>query len=64
MANVTANKNQTAVERAQAAEILSGKKCSKCGKDIKLKDLMSVKQVSMETGAKVIAPDHRACYSF
>jgi hypothetical protein len=58
-----ANKNQTAQERAALTEALSGKKCSKCGKDIKIKELLNVQQVSVETGRKSLAAYHRACYA-
>ncbi len=62
MANVKANKNQTAAERAQAAEILSGKLCTKCGKDIKLKELLNVKQMCFQSNQKSVMAYHRACY--
>ena len=59
---VQKNKNQTAVERAVAAEALSGKRCTKCGEEVKLRDLLNVKQVSFVNGRKQLAPYHRACY--
>lgn len=58
-----ANKNQTAQERAAATEALSGKTCVKCGKDIKLKELLNVQQVSLQTGRKQLVSYHRTCYS-
>ncbi len=57
------NKNQTAAERALANEKLSGRKCAKCGQDVKLKDLMNVKQVSFGAGRREVVSYHRACYS-
>jgi len=57
------NKNQTAAERALANEKLSGRKCAKCGQDVKLKDLMNVKQMSFSTGRREVVSYHRACYS-
>ncbi len=59
---VKANKNQTAAERALATEVLSGKQCCKCGKDIKIKDLLNVKQLALGTGQKAMMSYHRACY--
>lgn len=58
------SKNQTAAERAVAAEALSGKSCAKCNLDIKMKDLINVKQVDHGTGRKVTVPYHRKCYGF
>jgi len=59
-----ANKNQTAQERAAATEALSGKKCFKCGKDIKLKELLNVQQVGLGNGGRrTLVSYHRACYS-
>ncbi len=57
------NKNQTAAERAVAAEKLSGRKCAKCGQDVKLKDLMNVKQMSFGSGRREVVSYHRACYN-
>lgn len=62
--SVKANKNQTAAERAAAAEALSGRMCSKCGKDIKIKELLNVRQIVAETGKSSIMSYHRACYQF
>jgi hypothetical protein len=56
------SKNQTAAQRAAAAEIASGKVCSSCGEAIKLKDLLNVKQVDHSTGRKVSLSYHRRCY--
>lgn len=58
------SKNQTAVQRAVAAQAGTGKRCEKCGEDIKLKDLVNVKQIDHATGRKVTAAYHRACYGF
>jgi len=58
------NKNQTAAERALMAEALSGKTCGKCGKDVKLKDLIHVKSISLGSRARALVPYHRACYTF
>lgn len=60
--SVKANKNQTAAERALLTEALSGKQCCKCGKDIKIKELLNVKQLSLESGQKSMMSYHRACY--
>ena len=60
---VEKNKNQTAAERAQAAEKLSGRRCAKCGQEVKLKDLMNVKQVSFAGGRRDVVSYHRACYN-
>jgi hypothetical protein len=57
------NKNQTAAERAALAEALSGQKCTKCGKDVKLKDLLNVKHISFQTRRKEMMTYHRACYT-
>ena len=57
------NKNQTAAERAAFAESLSGHQCAKCGKDVKLKDLLNVKMVSFQTRRKEIISYHKACYT-
>lgn len=62
--SVKANKNQTAAERAAANEVLSGKLCSKCSKDIKVKDLVNVRQIIAETGRSSMVSYHRACYQF
>ncbi len=62
--SVKANKNQTAAERAAASEALSGKCCAKCGKDIKIKELVNVRQIVGETGRSSITSFHRACYQF
>ncbi len=62
--SIKANKNQTAAERAAAAEVLSGKKCKKCGKDIKVKELINVRQIMAETGQTSMMSYHRACYQF
>ena len=65
MASISSpSKNQTAAERALAQEALSGRVCQKCGKDIKIKDLLTVKQVTMETRRRSIATYHRHCYSY
>lgn len=58
------SKNQTAAERAAAQEASSGKLCAKCGEDIKIKDLVNVKQVDHGTGRKVTVSYHRKCYGF
>jgi len=58
------SKNQTAAQRAVAAEVSSGKRCSKCGEEIKMKDLVNVKQVDHSTGRKVVVAYHRNCYGF
>ncbi len=57
------NKNQTAAERALANEKLSGKRCAKCGQDVKVKDLVNVKQMSFGSGKRELLSYHRACYS-
>jgi hypothetical protein len=57
------NKNQTAAERATLAEALSGHTCSKCGKDVKLRDLLNVRSISFQTRRKAIVTYHRACYT-
>lgn len=57
------NKNQTAAERALLAEALSGKVCGKCGKEVKIKDLIHVKSLSLGTREKSLVPYHRACYA-
>ena len=57
------SKNQTAAERALAAERSSGRKCSKCGQEVKLKDLVNVQQVSFATNKRGIVSYHRACYT-
>ena len=57
------SKNQTAAERALAAERSSGRKCSKCGQEVKLKDLVNVQQVSFATNRRGIVSYHRACYT-
>ncbi|MBI3980048.1 MAG: hypothetical protein HY331_17890 [Chloroflexi bacterium] len=57
------NKNQTAAERAAANDRLSGKSCTKCGKDVKIKDLLHVRQVSLATRQKQVLAYHRACYT-
>lgn len=61
--SVKANKNQTAAERALLTEALSGKQCCKCGKDIKIKELLNVKQLCFQSGTKSVMSYHRACYS-
>ena len=58
------SKNQTAAERAVLAEASSGKECSKCSTDIKIKDLVNVKQVDHGTGRKITVSYHRKCYGF
>lgn len=62
--SVKSNKNQTAAERAAAQEALSGRMCSKCGKDIKIKELVNVRQIVAESGKSSINSFHRACYQF
>ncbi len=62
--SVKANKNQTAAERSAAAEAMSGKTCTKCSKDIKIKELLNVRQMVAETGRSSIVSYHRACYQF
>ncbi len=57
------NKNQTAAERALANEKLSGRKCAKCGQDVKLKDLVNVKPMTFGGGKREVLSYHRACYS-
>ena len=59
---VTANKNQTAAERAQAQLALSGRKCSKCSQDITLRDLLNVKVYDAGSNRTSIVSYHRACY--
>jgi hypothetical protein len=58
------SKNQTAAERAVLAEASSGKVCSKCSSDIKMKDLVNVKQMDQGTGRKLTVSYHRKCYGF
>jgi hypothetical protein len=57
------NKNQTAVERAIANERLSGKRCAKCGQEVKIKDLVNVKQMTFGSGRREVLSYHRDCYS-
>ena len=57
------NKNQTAAERALASERSSGRRCTKCGQEVKLKDLVNVQQVSFATNKRAIASFHRVCYT-
>ena len=57
------NKNQTAAERAVLSEKLSGRKCVKCGQDVKIKDLMNVKQLSFASNRREVVSYHRACYT-
>ena len=65
MAGQIKKKNQTAVERAQASEALSGKSCQKCGNDVKIKDLVNVRQISFaDGGARKVVPYHRNCYTY
>lgn len=56
------NKNQTAAERALANEKLSGRTCAKCGQEVKIKDLVNVKQMAFG-GKGGIVSYHRACYN-
>ncbi|MDA8218120.1 MAG: hypothetical protein M0Z94_10945 [Dehalococcoidales bacterium] len=58
------SKNQTAAERAAAAEATSGKMCAKCNTEIRLKDLINVKTVDHGTGKKITVAYHRKCYGF
>lgn len=58
------SKNQTAAERAVAAEAATGKVCAKCSDVIKIKDLINVKQVDHSTGRKATVAYHRKCYGF
>ncbi|MHB1133017.1 MAG: hypothetical protein ACYC4L_11585 [Chloroflexota bacterium] len=58
------SKNQTAAERAVAAEAMSGKICAKCNAEIKLKDLVNVKQVDHGSGRNLMVAYHRKCYGF
>ncbi len=58
------SKNQTAAQRAIAQEVLSGKRCSQCGQEVKLKDLVNVKQVDHASGRTITAAYHRKCYGF
>jgi len=58
------NKNQTAAERAALAEALSGKSCTKCGQNIKIKDLVHVRQVHFDARRKEMVAYHRVCYAF
>lgn len=58
------SKNQTAAERAAAQEVTSGKTCAKCNEEIKIKDLVNVKQVDHGTGKKATVAYHRKCYGF
>jgi len=60
--SVKANKNQTAAERALATEALSGKVCCKCGKEIKIKELVNVRQLCFGSSQKTMLAYHRACY--
>jgi hypothetical protein len=62
--NGKVSKNQTAAERAVAAEATSGKICTKCSSEIKLKDLINVKQVDHGSGRKLTVAYHRKCYGF
>ena len=65
MAGITKNKNQTAVERAQATEVFCGKLCAKCGKEVKLKDLLNVRQLSLaDSGSRKVVSYHRNCYTY
>ena len=57
------NKNQTATERALAAERSSGRRCVKCGQEVKLKDLVNVQQVSFATNKRAMSSFHRTCYT-
>ena len=56
------SKNQTAAQRAVAAEVATGKTCESCGQAIKLKDLLNVKQVDHSTGRRLTVSYHRRCY--
>ncbi len=56
------SKNQTAAERAAAAEATAGKVCSKCNTEIKVKDLINVRLIDEERGRRVMVPYHRKCY--
>lgn len=58
------SKNQTAAERAVAAEATTGKICARCNEEIKIKDLVNVKTVDHGTGRKVMLAYHRKCYGF
>ncbi|MBI2939834.1 MAG: hypothetical protein HYY04_05290 [Chloroflexi bacterium] len=70
------NKNQTAAERALLTDALSGKVCAKCGKEVKIKDLVHVKSVPLSrsngngngnghhNGNRGLQSYHRACYTF
>lgn len=62
MASGKANKNQTALERAAATSVSSGKSCLKCGKDIAIKDLLNVVQRDVATNGKRSFAYHRTCY--
>lgn len=62
MAGGKANKNQTAVERAAATAVSSGKSCTKCGKDIAVKDLLNVVQRDVASNSKKAFAYHRTCY--
>jgi hypothetical protein len=57
------NKNQTAAERALAADRGSGRLCTKCGQEVKLKDLVNVQQLSFATNKRAIVSFHRNCYT-
>lgn len=61
-----ASKNQTAAERAISGEALTRKRCNKCGKLIKQKDLVNVKMIQAEGNGALrdsIVPYHKSCYS-
>ena len=58
------SKNQTAAERAVASEASSGKVCAKCSLEIKLKDLVNVKQLDHGSGHRTMVAYHRKCYGF
>lgn len=58
------SKNQTAAERAVLQEATSGKMCAKCNAEIKIKDLINVKQIDHASGRKGTVAYHRKCYGF
>jgi len=56
------NKNQTAAERYEAAQVLTNKVCAKCGERIKLADLLTVVSKDFRTKRKSHDTYHRKCY--
>ena len=60
--DVELNKNQTAAERAQANMALSGKVCIKCNQEIRLRDLLNVREHDAGTNRTKTVSYHRSCY--